>query len=137
MRRALIILLVLVVVGAAWIYFFTGTPPWGPKLTLKDAAVTSIELSWFGTNRTITASDRCAQVIQTMRKARQHHVATTPFFGTLTLFYADGTTNMFYLLQSDRFSGMEISSESGGYAISMDKMLRTFESVGLLTKDQK
>jgi hypothetical protein len=135
MRKVLIILLVLVVIVIAWIYLFTGTPPWGPKLKLKDTAVTSIELSWFGTNRTITASDQGAKVIQTMCKARQHHVATTPFLGNLTLFYADGTTNMFYLLPADRTAGLEISGKSGGYAISMGEMLRTFESVGLLTKN--
>jgi hypothetical protein len=137
MRRALIILLVLVVVGVAWIYLFTGTPPWGPKLTLKDAAVTSIELSWFGTNRTIQASSQCAEVLQTMRQARQSPAVTTPPLGSLTLYYADGSTNMFYLSPSGRFSGLEIVGDSGGYAISMHRMLSTFESVGLLTKDTK
>jgi hypothetical protein len=137
MRRALIILLVLVVVVVAWTYLFTGTPPWGPKLTLKDAAVTSIELSWFGTNRTIRASDQCAQVIQTLRKARQSPVPASPAFGTMTLHYTDGTTNRSFLQPSGRFSSLEISGESGGYAISMGEMLGTFESVGLLLKDHK
>jgi hypothetical protein len=118
-----------------WDIFFAGTPPWGPKLQLNDTAVTSIELSWFGTNRNITASDECAKVIQTMCKARQHHVATTPPLETLTLFYADGTTNVFYLSPANRTAGLEISGKSGGYAISMGEMLRTFESVGLLTKN--
>jgi len=59
-----------VVVGA-WAYLFTGTPPWGPVFKPKDAVVTSIELSWLGTTRTIGASDQCAKVVQTMRKARQ------------------------------------------------------------------
>jgi hypothetical protein len=137
MRRALIILLVLVLVGVAWIYLFTGTPPWGPKLTLKGGAVTSIELSWFGTNRTIQASSQCTEVLQTMRQARQSPVPTSPAFGTMTLYYADGTTNRFFLQPSGRFSGLEIVGDSGGYAISMHQMLGTFESVGLLTKDTK
>ena len=137
MRRAWIILLVLVLVGVAWVCFFTGTPPWGPRLTLKGAAATSIDLFWFGTNRTITSSDRCAQVIQTMGKARQHPPATNPCLGTMTLHYADGTTNMFYLSPSDRFSGLQLAGKSGGYAISMGEMLGTLERVGLLTKDRK
>ncbi len=137
MRRALIILLALVVVGVTWIYLFTGTPPWGPKLTLKDAAVTSIELSWFGTNRTIQASGQCAEVLQIMRQARRSPVPTSPAFGTMTLFYADGTTNRFFLQPSGRFSGLEIVDDSGGYAISMHQMLGAFENVGLLTKDTK
>jgi hypothetical protein len=55
----------------------------------------------------------------------------------MTLYYADGTTNRFFLQPSGRHSGLEIAGESGGYAISMGEMLGTFESVGLLTKDQK
>jgi hypothetical protein len=118
-------------------YLFTGTPPWGPKLVIKNGAAASIELSWFGTNRTIRTSDQCAQVIQVMRKARQCPVPASPAFGTLTLYYADGTTNRFYLQPSGRFSGLEFVGSSGGYAVSMSEMLDTFERVGLLTKDQR
>jgi hypothetical protein len=137
MRRALIILLVLVVVGVVWIYLFTGTPPWGPKLTLKDTAISFIELTWVGTSRTIQASNQCAEVLQTMRQARQSPVPASPPFGSMTLYYADGTTNRFFLQPSGRLSGLEIVGDSGGYAISMHQMLSTFESVGLLTKDTK
>jgi len=137
MRRALIILSVLVVVVGAWAYLFTGTPPWGPVFKPKDAVVTSIELSWLGTTRTIGASDQCAKVVQTMRKARQSLPPTSPSFGTLTLHYADGTTNRFFLEPSGRFSGLEFADESGGYAISMGEMLDTLESVGLLTTERK
>jgi hypothetical protein len=137
MRRALIILSVLVVVVGAWAYLFTGTPPWGPAFKPKDAAVISIEVSWVGTTRTIEASEQCAEVIQTMRKARQSLPPTSPSFGTLTLHYADGTTNKFWLEPSGRFNGLEFADESGGYAISMGEMLGTLESVGLLTKKQK
>jgi hypothetical protein len=137
MRRALIILLVLVAVGVAWAYVFTGTPPWGPRLMLKDTPVSSIALSWLGTHRTIQASSQCAEVLQTMRQARQSPAVTTPPFGSLTLYFADDTTNVFDLSQSGRFSGLEIVGDSGGYAISMYRMLSTFESVGLLTKDTK
>jgi hypothetical protein len=136
-KRALIIELVLVVVGVAWAYLFAGTPPWGPRLTLKAATVTSIELSWFNSNRTNGASDQCAQVIQTMRKARKNPVPLSPAFGTMTLRYADGTTNRFFLQPSGRLSGLEIADESGGYAISMGEMLRVFEHVGLLAKEHK
>jgi hypothetical protein len=137
MRKALVILSVLVVAGAVWAYLFTGTPPWGPRLPLKDAVVTSIELSWPVTKRSIRASSQCAEVIQTLRKARQSPVPLSPAFGTLTLYYADGTTNRVFLQPSGRFSALEIVGASGGYAISMGEMLRTFESVGLLTKEQK
>ena len=137
MRKALIILLILVAVGVAWIFLFAGTPPWGPRLTLKDAAVSSIELSWLGTNRTIQASSQCAEVLQTMRQARQSPVPASPAFGTMTLYYADGTTNRFFLQPSGRFSSLGIVGDSGDYAISMHQMLGTFESVGLLTKDTR
>jgi hypothetical protein len=137
MRRAWIILAVLVLAAVAWVYLFSGTPPWGPRLALKDTAVTSIELHWSGTNRTISSSDQCAQVIQVMRRARRSSVATTPPLGTLTLHYADGTTNMFYLSPSGRFSGLQVVGGSGGYVISMGEMLGTLEDAGLLTRDRK
>jgi hypothetical protein len=124
----------MIVAVGAWIYFFTGTLPFGSKLALKNFPVTSIELFWFGTNRTISASNQCAQVIHTVQRARQSAVVATPLFGSLTLHYADGTTNQFFLSPSGRFSGLEIASSSGGYAISMGEMLGTFESVGLIPK---
>jgi hypothetical protein len=137
MRRASVILLVFVVVIIAWAYLFAGTPLWGPRLTLKDKVVSSVELTWLGTSRTIQASNQCAEVLQTMRQARQSPVPASPPFGSMTLYYADGTTNRFFLQPSGRLSGLEIVGDSGGYAISMHQMLSTFESVGLLTKDTK
>src|SRR5258708_29845517 len=86
-------LVAFILVGIAFTYFFVGTPRFGPKLVLKDTPVTSIELSMFSTNRTITGSNDCAQVLQTMRKARKGLVTTSPPLGNLTLFFADGTTN--------------------------------------------
>ena len=137
MRRVMIVLFALVLIVVAWLYLFTGTPRWGDKLNLKDTAVSSIELSWFSTNRTITVADQCAQVIRIMRNARRNPAAATPGFGTLMLHYADGTTNMFFLSPSDRIFGLELVGESGGYAISMREMLDAFANVGLLTKDRK
>jgi hypothetical protein len=137
MRKALVILSVFVVVIVAWAYLFAGTPPWGPRLTLKDTAILSIELTWVGTSRTIQASNQCDEVLQAMRQARQSPVPASPPFGSMTLYYADGTTNRFFLQPSGRLSGLEILGDSGGYAISMHQMLSTFESVGLLTKDTK
>lgn len=137
MRRALVIFSVIVAVVVVWAYLFTGTPPSGPRLTIKNGAISSIELYWLGTNRTIQASSQCAEVVETMCKARQHPVPASPAFGKITLHYADGTTNQFSLQPSGRFSGLEIVGDSAGYAISMGQMLDTFESVGLLTKDQR
>jgi hypothetical protein len=133
MRKALIILSVVVALGIAWIVLFTGTPLWGPKLKLQQTDVKSIDLWWVGTNRTISDSNQCASVVETMQKAaRYSQVGATPLFGTLTFHYADGTTNQFFLAQSGRFSALEISDGKAGYAISMDEMLRAFKSVGLL-----
>ena len=137
MRKALVILLVFVAVVGAWAYLFTGTPLWGPRLTLKATAVSGIELSWLGTNRTIRASSPCAEVLQTMCTARKGRAVTTPLFGSLTLYYADGTTNRVTLTPSDRFSGLQIVGEPGGYVVSTHQMLDTFERVGLLTKDRR
>lgn len=136
-KRALKILLVLLVVGGVWAYLFTGTPPWGPNLIIKDAAVAAIELSWIDTTQTVRSSDQCAKVLKAMRKARQSPVPASPGLGTLTLYYADGTTNRFHLQPSGRFAGLEIVNESGGYAISTGEMLDTFENVGLLKKHEK
>lgn len=135
MRRVFIILLVLIIAGFVCAYFFTGTPLSGAKLTLKDSAIASIELDWFGTNRTISASNQIAHVIATMSKARQSRVPASPPFGSLIFQYADGTTNRFFLQPSGQLSGLEIVTESQGYAISMNEMLRTFEDVGLLKKN--
>src|SRR5690348_16721054 len=136
-KRALIILLALVVVGGVCTCLFTGTPPSGPNLMVKDGAVAAIELAWLDTTQTIRSSDQCAKVLQVMRTARQSPVPASPPFGTLTLYFADGTTNRFHLQPSGRFAGLEIVNESGGYAISMGEMLKVFENVGLLKKDGK
>jgi hypothetical protein len=137
MRRTLIFLpvLVVVVVALAYSYFFTGPPITGPRLTLKDVPVSSIDLCWFGSNRTITASARCAQVVQSMCKARQSPPPASIPLGTMTLHYSDGTTNSFDIENGGMFS-VAISCDSGGYAISKREILNTFESVGLLTKEQ-
>jgi hypothetical protein len=133
MRRNLIFLSVLVVLVVTLAYIFTGTPLTGPRLTLKNAQVTSIDLDWFGSNRTITASAQCAQVVQTMCKARQSPPPASIPLGKMTLHYSDGTTNGFSLDDNGAFS-LEISGDSGGYAISKSEMLGTLERVGLLTK---
>jgi hypothetical protein len=136
MRKALIILSVVIALGAAWIFLFTGTPLWGPKLKLQQTDVKSIDLWWVGTNRTISDSNQCASVVETMQKARSFPVAATPDFGFLTLNYKDGRTNRFYFSPAGRFSAMEISGQGAGYAISMDEMLHVFENVGLLPKEK-
>ena len=137
MRRSWRILLALALAGVAWVHIFTGTPVRGPQLALKDAPTMSIQLSWMGTHRTIRASDQCAQLIQTMRKARQSPVPLSPALGMLTLYYEDGTTNRISLQAAGRFSALEMVGESGGYAISTHELLGAFESVGLLTEGQK
>jgi hypothetical protein len=133
-----IALILLVLLAIAWAYLDTGTPPSGTRLSLKaGSSVTSIELRWQYTNRTITASNDCARVIQVMSEARQCPIPASPAFGLLTIHHADGTTNLFHLQPSGRFSALELVNEPNGYAISMNKMIGVFESVGLLAKDRK
>jgi hypothetical protein len=133
-----IALILLVLLAIAWAYLDTGTPLSGTRLSLKaGSSVTSIELRWQYTNRTITASNDCARVIQVMSEARQSPVPASPAFGTLTLHYADGTINVFHLQPSGRFAALELVGESGGYLISEGKMFGVFKTVGLLAKDQK
>ena len=136
MLKAFAVLLVLAVVGGVGTYLFTGTPKWGKPLSLKDGTVSSIELYWGGTTHRVKGADQCAPVVQTLREARQNPASSTPPYGTLTLHYADGTTNLFSLLASRRFSGLEIANDGAGYAISMPEMLGAFQRAGLLTKDQ-
>jgi hypothetical protein len=129
------ILSVVIALGIAWIVLFTGTPLWGTKLKLQLTDVKSIDLLWGGKSSTISDSNQCANVVRTMQKARSFPVAATPAFGFLTLNYTDGTTNRFYFSHAGRFSAMEISGQGGGYAISMDEMLRVFRRVRLLPKE--
>jgi hypothetical protein len=136
-RATTVFLLTLLLASIAWVYLFTGTPPWGQRLVIKDTAVTSIALHWVGTDRAITSSEQCAEVIRIMRKARQSPAPTTPAFGNLSLHYADGTTNTFYLSPSGRSWAMELAGESGDYAVSMGEMVGVLERVGLLRKDRK
>ena len=137
LRRTWLILAVLALIAIAWMYASTGTPLRGSRLALNDTTPTSIELAWIDTRRTIRASDQCAQLIQTMCKARQSPVPLSPALGMLTLYYEDGTTNRFSIQASGRFSALEMVGESGGYAISTHELLGAFESVGLLTEGQK
>lgn len=136
MRKAWKVLLVLLVAGVASAYLFIGTPRFGPTLALKDTPVTSIELSMFSTNRVITGSNECSQVLQTMRKARAGQVLTTPALGTLTLYFADGTTNRFYL-QPGRFSRLDLVNQSGSHSISLGQMFDTLERVGLVIRQER
>jgi hypothetical protein len=133
MRRTLIFLSVLVVV-VAMVYQFTGPPITGPRLTLKNAQVTSIDLDWFGSNRTITTPAQCAQVAQSMCKARQSLAPASIPLGKMTLHYSDETTNRFSIDDDGTF-WLAISGGSGVYAISKSELLGTFERVGLLTKE--
>jgi hypothetical protein len=138
MRRVLIIVGIVVLFVVVWGVAFTGTPLFGRRIALKDAPVSSIELA-MSTRHEITASNLCAQVIQTMRKARDGgpvHACSSP--GTLIIQYADGTTNAFGLMYGHRLNRLDMVdiSGSGMYSISTGEMFRTLESVGLLTRER-
>jgi hypothetical protein len=138
MRRALIIVGVVILVVVVWGVAFTGTPLFGRRIALKDMSVSSIELS-MSTRREITASNLCAQVIHTMRKARDGGpVHACPSLGPLIIHYADGTTNRFGLMPGHRFNRLDMVdiSGSGMYSISTGGMFRTLESVGLMTRER-
>ena len=139
MRRALIIAAVVILLAFVWGVVFTGTPLFGRRIALKDTPVSSIELSMTA-RREITASNLCAQVIQTMRKARDGGpVHACPCLGMLVIHYADGTTNRFDFMpghRSNRLDMVDISG-SGMFSISTGEMFHTLESVGLLTKDRR
>ena len=135
MSKALLIVAGVVAVMVGWAVFFTGTPLYGHRLELKEAPISSIELSMLSRpEREIGASNLCAQVIKTMRKARDGglvHPCTC--LGTLTIHYMDGTTNRFSLMPGHRFNRLDMldTSGSGVYSISTGEMFRTLESVGL------
>jgi hypothetical protein len=137
MRRVLIMAGVVIVLVVVWGVAFTGTPLFGRSIALKDAPVSSIELS-ISMRREITASNLCAQVIQTMRKARDGGpVHVCPSLGTLIIHYADGTTNCFALMPGHRFNRLDMVDISGSsmYSISTGEMFRTLERVGLMTRE--
>ncbi|SRR5579862_4108235 len=100
---------------------------------LSIFSVVVIELLWGGKTRSIQNSNQCAEVFQTLSQARQHQPALTPSFGFMIIGCADGTTNQYFLSPAaGLFSSLEIVTKQGGYAISMDEMVRTFKKVGLL-----
>ena len=134
MRRALIILAVVILLTVAWAVVFTGTPLFGRSIALKQTPVASIELS-MSSRREITASNLCAQVLQTLRKARDGGpVHASPSFGTLLIHYADGTTNRFDFLPGHRFNCVDMVDTSGAemYSISRSEMFSTLRRVGLM-----
>lgn len=135
MRRAWKILLVLVLAGIVWAYFFTGTPVFGRKLALNASPVASVELTFMSSHKEISSSNLCAEVVQTMQKARDGGpVHLCPALGSLTLHFADGTTNRFDLMPGHRFNRLDLVDRSGLYAISMGEMFGTLERVGLKTR---
>jgi len=137
MRKVWKVLLVLLLAAAAWIYFFTGTPKFGRQLALRDTPVTSIELS-MTTRREISASNLFAEVVHTIRKARDGGpVHACPSLGTLTFHFADGATNRFDLMPGHRLNRLDLVDSSGLYSISTSEMFGTLERVGLLTNAER
>jgi hypothetical protein len=136
MRRAFIIAAVLVLLIVVWVVAFTGTPLLGRKVALKDTPVSSIELS-MSARHEINDPNLCAQVIQTMRKARDGGpVHACSCLGTLIIHYADGTTNRFDFMPGHRFNRLDMVdiSASGMYSIAMGEVFRTLTSVGLMER---
>ena len=137
MRKTWIIATVLILLVAAWGVAVTGTPLFGRKIVLKDTPVSSIEFS-MSARREVTASNLCAQVIGTMRKARDGGpVHACPCLGRLIIHYADGSTNRFDFMPGHRFNRLDMVdiSGSGMYSISTSEMFRTLRSVGLMGKE--
>ena len=119
MRRAFIIAAVLVLLILVWVVAFTGTPLPGRKVALKDPPVSSIELS-MSARHEINDPNFCAQVIQTMRKARDGGpVHAWPCLGTLIIHYADGTTNRFDFMPGHRFNRLDMADTSGWAHLSV------------------
>ncbi len=139
MRKSWTIAGAVILLAVVWGLAFTGTPLLGRRLTPKDTPVSCIEFS-MSTRREITASNACAEVLQTMRKARDGGpVHACPRLGTLVIHYADGTTNRFDFMPGHRFNRLDMVdiSGSGMYSISTGEMFGRLESVGLLMKDRR
>ena len=136
MRRTSIIVAVVVCLIVVWGVTFTGTPRFGRSIALKEAPVSSIDFSMIS-RREITASNLCALVLQTMRKARDGGpVHASPPFGILVIHYADGTTNRFDFLPGHRFNCVDMVDISGAgmYSVSQSAMFSTLRRVGLMPK---
>jgi len=88
------------------------------------------------TNRVITGSNECVQLLQTMRKARSGPTSLTPPLGSLTLYFTDGTTNQFFI-QSGQFSRLELVGQSGSHYISSGEIFNALEKVGLLSRQKQ
>jgi len=127
--------LLLVLVAVVWGYFFTGTPPFGRKLQLKSAPVASVELAFMSTHREISSSNLCAEVVHTMQKARDGGpVHPCPSLGSLTVHFADGTTNRFDLMPGHQPNRLDLVDGSALYSISMGEMFSALERAGLMAR---
>ena len=133
-RKSWKFLLILLFAVVGWAYFFTGTPPFGYRLTLNEAPVASIEFA-MSAKLEITKSNLCAEVLHTLQKARNGGpVHPCPVIGNLTIHFADGTTNHFHLMPGHRLNRLDLVAKSGMYSISMGELFGTLEKVGLLTR---
>jgi len=125
MRRTLIILLVLVAVGAAWIYYSL-VHHHGAKAHTQECSsyIYRALLAWHQSNN--WAYDKCAQVIQICVKHDNARANESPL--DYDDYYADGTTNRFFL-QPSASLWVADCERVWRYAISMGEMLHVFENV--------
>jgi hypothetical protein len=103
----------------------------------RTNGVTAIELSMPGfklSDSRITETRTCLDVLETMRTARATRAHLCPAMGTITVRYADGTTNQMTLTPGHGFDRIELGDATGRYLLSRAKLFGALKRAGLLPK---
>jgi hypothetical protein len=117
------------------IYLFVNLPgPQVSRLELRRDPVKSVELSMLSTQRVITDSNLCADVLQTIRTAQAGEMHPAPILGRLTIHYSDGTNAVVEVLPGHRPSELDLVGHGMVYNISKSQMFGALKRNGLLSE---
>jgi hypothetical protein len=117
------------------VYLFVNFPrPQVWRLELRREPVKSVELSMLSTQRVITASNLCADVLQTIRTAQAGEMHPSPVLGRLTIHYSDGTNGVVEVLPGHRPNELDLVAHGMVYNISRSQMLAALRRSRLLSE---
>jgi hypothetical protein len=109
-------------------------PPLVFRLEVRQDPVESVEFSMFSSQRVITASNLCADVLQTIRTARAGEMHPSPVLGRLTIHYCNGTNAVVEVLPGHRPNELDLVGHGMVYNISRSQMLAALRRDGLLSE---
>jgi hypothetical protein len=119
----------------AQVYLFVNLPsPQVCRLELRRDPVKSVELSMLSTQRVITTSNLCADVLQTIRTAQAGEMHPAPVLGRLTIHYSDGTNAVIEMLPGHRPNELDLVRQGIVFNISRSQMFAALKRCGLLSE---